>query len=159
MKKKTLGFDAVIGLFLICVFAAAMLIALASGAKIYESISDVMEEQYTSRTALDYVAAKVHACDADGGVEIGRIGGEEALLLHETYGAIRCTTYIYCYDGYICELFAIDGEDFEPTAGLHVLNAQALHFSLADRLLRIECRTAGGEGVQYVAIQSEGGTA
>ena len=47
MKKKTLGFDAVIGLFLICVFAAAMLIALASGAKIYESISDVMEEQYT----------------------------------------------------------------------------------------------------------------
>jgi hypothetical protein len=156
MKKRAFGFDSVAGIFLICIFAVTILLTLRSGAGVYKKISEILEEQYTSRTVLGYVTAKIHACDESGGVELGDIDGVPAICLKETYDEESYVTYIYAYDGYVMELFCSEGEKLSADAGIEILPVEELEFSKNENLVKIDCTTSQGTRTQYVALASEG---
>lgn len=156
MKKTNYGLDVLAGLLLLCVFAAGLFFALASGARIYKDVSRVMEEQYTARTALGYVTTKLHQSDAAGAVSLGTLDGTPALLIRETMDGADYLTYIYCSDGYIMELFCPAAAQLTPADGLPVVPAEALTFSQEDGLIRIDCVTDAGSETAWASLVSGG---
>ncbi|MEG1633760.1 MAG: DUF4860 domain-containing protein [Oscillospiraceae bacterium] len=154
MKKKNYGFDVMGGLLLICAFAACLFFTLAAGAGIYKDVSAVMDEQYGARTAMGYVTAKLHQADALGRAELSELDGVPALLIREELDGVAYTTFIYCCDGYISELFCPATEKLAPSDGLPVIPAEELKFSANGSLLRIDCTTAAGTDSAYVGLVS-----
>jgi hypothetical protein len=157
--KKNFGFDAVAGLFLVCLFSASLFFALAAGARVYKSVSGVMAEQYTARTAIGYVTAKLHQSDETGAVALGTLDGVPALIIGTDCDGVAYKTYVYCWDGYITELFCPASESLHPSDGLPVVAARALDFTRQGNLIRIDCVTDGGSETAYVSLVSGGGSA
>jgi hypothetical protein len=157
MKNRHFGFDIIIGLFLICVFAVCQFYVLAAGAGIYKDVSAVMEEQYGERNALGYISTKLHQSDAKGMVSLGRLGDVEAIIIREEMDCFAYNTFIYCHEGYICELFCPATERLTPSDGLLVIAAEELGFSLDGGLLRVDCKTTAGDDTIYIALRSLGG--
>lgn len=154
--KKNCGFDVIAGLFLVCLFSASLFFALAAGARVYKSVSGVMAEQYTARTAIGYVTAKLHQSDKADGVALGTLDGVPALIISEAYDGVAYDTYVYCWDGYITELFCPASESLLPSDGLPVVACCDLDFSRQGNLIRIDCVTDGGAETAYVSLVSGG---
>lgn len=152
--KKSAGYDVILGLALVCVFAACLLLALTAGAGIYKDVSAVMDEQFTSRTALGYVTAKLHQSDVSGAVSITRLDGVEALHISEEIDGAEYSTYVYCWDGSIMELFCPAGESLLPSDGERVADALELDFTAQGDMLRIDCVTSAGAESAWVGLVS-----
>ncbi len=111
-KQKEHVIDIVFSLSLLCVFAVCGLLVIFIGVSVYESTATNMEEAFSDRTAMSYVAKQVRQNDRIDGVDIGQVEGVTALVLKEEVGEEIFCTYIYYYDGYLREIYA--KESFEP---------------------------------------------
>ncbi len=141
-KTGTTGrmLNTVFVLLLFCAFAGAMLTALLSGAGVYRSVNETMESQYTERTALAYLEAKLHHYDTADAVKLEPFADAAALALYEELDGVLYKTLIYHHDGYIKELFFEHGLFFRPEDGQKVLVAKDLQLSwAASNLLRLIC--------------------
>jgi hypothetical protein len=154
MEKKSFDPGVFGGLILVCIFVLCMFLTLAAGALIYEDISGVMEEQYTVRTAVSYLATRARQGNAAGEISTGNFDGESALVLTENGDDGTYVTYIYCWNGYIRELYCPEGEELLVTDGETVIAADDVNFTVDDGLLKIECTTNGKTAVQYIGIAS-----
>ena len=143
------------GLLLVATFAAAMLLTLSSGARIYRQIDAAAEAQYGERTALSYIAAKLRANDVVGGAELGSIGECQALILNRTVGGESYRTYIYCFDGSLRELLCPAEEQRGPAEGEAILSLDSLSFTFSDGLMTAECGLDGRSARISVFIRSE----
>ena len=117
---------------LFCVFAVCASLLIALGANIYKSTIDSMEDHYTLPTALSFVTEKVHQHDTSDSVSIVTYGDGSALLLKEEYGSATYYDYIYCYDGYLRELFVADGVNLSPDAGEKLMAVSSWDIDMAD---------------------------
>lgn len=143
--------DTVFTLILFGVFAVSVLLVLLAGAGAYQDIAERMERQYEERTCLSYLDAKVRHYDQNGQIAVETLDGCEALALYEEIEGVRYKTLIYCYDGYVRELFYEEGLQFHPADGQMIIAARDLDVELmVDNLLRLTCRTA--EGVQETVL-------
>lgn len=154
MKKSYPGFETGVGLLLICVFATLIFLTLTSGAAVYRDVDAVMEEHYTSRTAISYLAMKARQGDTDGFVSTGSFGDSEALIIREAGYGQDYITYIYCWNGFLTELYCAADEELQPSDGMPLISAESLDFELNDGLLRMECVTDGGTYIRYVSLSS-----
>ena len=136
-------------LLLFCVFTAAVLVTLLVGANAYRSISDHMQQQYTERTCLAYIEAKIHHYDKCGRVVLEPFGDEMALALYEDLEGTVYKTLIYHHDGMIKELVFEEGLQHAPAAGQAIIKAQALRLYWAAENLLSMSYTAD-DGVQTV---------
>ena len=149
--------DTVFTLILFGVFAVSVLLVLLAGAGVYQDIAARMERQYEERTCLSYLDAKVRHYDAAGQVVVEMLDECQALALYEEIEGVRYKTLIYCYDGYVRELFFEDGLAFQAEDGQRVLLAQDLSFRWAQtNLLQIVCTTAGGEEAELMVYLHSG---
>lgn len=122
-KRKT---DALVVLLLFGVFAVCVLSVLLTGADAYQRLSERDRLSYDQRTVTQYLSTRVRQADRLGGVEAGSFGSCSALVLQEEYDGVVYETWVYCYDGYIRELFAEEGSNFLPEDGEKILPAQDL---------------------------------
>lgn len=113
-----------------------------------------MEEQYTSRTAMSYLSMKVRQGDVGGAISTGVFGDSDALIIHEEGYDQDYVTYVYCWNGYLTELFCAASETLQPSDGTPVIAALSLRLGVSDGLLRMECETDGGAEVRYAAVSS-----
>ncbi len=143
-------------LLLFCAFTACLLLVLASGAGAYRDIKQVGEERFSENTCVRYIATKVRHYDSTGDVSIGCVGDVQALQLREMIDGEPYVTSLYCYDGYVMELFASEGLDFLPEDGTPVLEVQSLDFALTPGgLLQVSCRgTSGGAASVELSLRS-----
>ena len=123
-------------LVLFCVFAICILSVLLTGAEAYGRLVDSQHASYEKRTVPQYIATKIRQTDVSGAVSIGDFGGVEALELVELPEK-EYVTRIYCYDGYLRELFSTVTGNFEPEAGEKILEAQQVDFVLDDNCLSV----------------------
>lgn len=128
--------DGVFVLLCFCVFAACVLMVLLTGAKSYRGLVRRDDASYAKTIPARYVAARVrHADDADS-VFVGNFSGEKTdetgstLFLAETEDGQTYYTRIYCYKGYVRELYAAASGSFHPGDGDTVLKAKKLRFQL-----------------------------
>lgn len=138
-------------LLLFCVFALAVLMTLLSGAGAYQSLNENMEQQYTERTGLAYLEAKLRHYDENGAVQLESFADTTALALYEQVDGTQYKTLIYHHDGYIRELFFEDGLQFHPEDGQCVLEAQQITFQWKrQNLLQVACVAADGSAAELL---------
>lgn len=122
MKHNT--FLATLALF--TVFAIAVLLVLLGGAGAYARLSENSRAGYDSRTAMQYVTTKIHQAPTTAAVSIARFGDSDALVITEKLPDADYSTRIYCYDGWLMELFAVAGDGFAPEDGERLLPMDSL---------------------------------
>lgn len=121
--------------FLLGVFAVCLLFSLLGGAGIYRRLTERDQIAHNSRTGIQYLATKVQ--QAPAAVQLTAFGDGDALVVEETIDGVRYLTRIYCYDGYLMELFSAAEGDFSPQDGEKLLEADSLQLTKEGRLLTV----------------------
>lgn len=138
MKEKSSRMTDVLGLLCLTVFALCVLLVLLTGADVYRKLADRSEDSYARRTALQYLTTRVRQAET---VEVGELEGCQALILGETVDGETYTTWVYCYDGWLRQLYAVPGAKLPPRAGDALLEAEALSVKREDSLLTVTLGT------------------
>lgn len=137
--------DNLLVLLLFGVFAICILSVLLTGADAYQRISDRDQLSYDQRTAAQYLTTRVRQADRLGDVAICRFEGQDALAFTEVIEGDTYETLVYCYDGYLRELFVAAGGHFMPEDGEKVLAAQELSIQRDGQLLGVKLTSPSGE--------------
>lgn len=147
MKNKNykLQIEGLLVLVLFGIFAICILAVLLTGAGAYRRLVERQQDAYAERTVPQYIATKVRQADTTNAVSVGSFGGVEALELKEVWGEEEYLTRIYCYDGFLRELFSESAGEFEPEDGECILEAEQVDFSLEGAVLQITVTTTDGE--------------
>lgn len=134
-----------IGLF--CVFAAAAFILVLIGIQAYQSTVEHMQDTFSTRTAVSYVAEKLRQHDVSGSVELGQVEDYPALVLYDELGESTYCTYIYSDGQQLYELTVGDGVDVTASMGEKIMEVK--DFTIAD---------TGGGFYEFSASDSDGRT-
>ena len=152
--------DTIFVLMLFCVFAISVLFVLLSGAGVYRDTAEIINDRYEKRVCVSYLTSKLRHYDTEDGISVGKIGDTEALVLTENFLGEEYVTYIYFYNGYICELYTGARGDIKESMGEKIIPASGLAFSVNARLVSVELQYSdGSENVIYTYINSAGGIA
>jgi hypothetical protein len=117
------------GVFLLgAVFLFLSIGLVMMGGSLYRHIMEVSNENDEARTTFSYIANQVHRADSSGGVSVGELGGQQALMLEQNFGGWEFVTYLYYYDGALRELFVEKGTELEKDAGLAIVWLNDLGF-------------------------------
>ena len=145
----------VIGLCAIFLFFAAGSALLSSG--VYRSVEDSAGKHSAGRVALSYLGSQLRAGDAEGTIYVTAFGDGDALVIRD--GAYE--TVLYCYDGYLMELYTERDEDVRPDWGTEIVEAQSLSVRKHGQLLQLSVVISTGEevsGAYYLHSEIRGGT-
>lgn len=137
--------DGLLALLLFGVFAASILSVLLTGAQVYQRLTRRDQSAYDQRTCVQYLATKVRQAAVGGRVTVEPFGGVDALVIREEIGGEDYLTRIYCYEGWLWELFTAEGDGFLPEDGEKLLSAQDLTLELSGGLLRAQLTDSGGQ--------------
>lgn len=137
MKRRTIQhhMDGLAALLLFGVFAVCVLLVLITGADAYRRLTDRDQDSYLRRTGVQYIAAHVRHADSLDVVRVEPFDGVDALVLADEGG--EYLTRVYCYDGWLMELYCAEGANLGPQDGEKVLKASGLELSRKDNLLEI----------------------
>ena len=144
MKKNAIthNLDGLAALLLFAVFAASVMAVLLPGAKAYRGVTRRDQEAYNALTAVQYVAQRVRQADSLYGITLEDFEGVECLVLGQGEPYI---TRLYCYEGWLMELYCLAGESFSPEDGERIIEAQELKLSLDQGMLGVQVLTAQEE--------------
>ena len=146
MKEKKSKITSLIVLMVFCVFAVCILSVVLAGANVYERLVEKGQYRYEQRTAAQYITTRLRQADLSESVRIEDFEGKSALVLQEEIEGELYETYIYCYKGYIRELFITIGGKFVPEDGEKVLETEMLQFELNRSVLTVQF--AFGDGTK-----------
>lgn len=132
-------------LLVFVLFALCLLLVLLTGARVYRGLVARGEESFARRTAVQYIATRVRQAET---VAVEDFGGCQTLVLGETVEGEAYLTRVYCYEGWLMELFCAQGSDLSPEDGERVLEAADAGFTWEGDLLRV--RTGGQELYLYL---------
>lgn len=160
--------DGLFVLLLFAIFACSILMVLLGGANSYQRLADRDADSYTTRTCLQYIAAKLRHGDQVGAIKVSsfsdanRVDADEisTLYIYNRIDGEDYATRIYWYDGAVRELFASAEGEFMPEDGNLVLETAGLSFSWDSGLLKVT--TLNEEGLEHsllLGLHSEGRTA
>lgn len=146
-RQKTFGhgLSGLFALLLFGVFAVSILTVLLTGSKAYRSVVDRDRNAYERRTAAQYISTKVRQSNDGDSVSVADFDGVRAITLTDRYGSYVFVTRVYCYDGWICELFTETEEGFSPEDGEKIIEADALDASVNGGILTVEVTERGGQ--------------
>lgn len=120
----------VFGIFALCVAAV-----LLTGAGAYKKLTERGTDSYDKRVAVRYLTTRFHQAP---NVQVEDFSGLQAMTVREEIGGRVYVTRVYCYDGYIRELFAAESTQVHPGDGEILLAADDLDFSVDDGILTVE---------------------
>lgn len=127
-----------IALFFVFTLSALMVMLLA--ARIYQSSVENSSRNDTARTALSYIAEKMHQSDMNGSISLGFFDGCNAMILKQDYNGDTYTTYIYAHDGALKELFIKDGANADASNGKKILDIESFSMTqVNENLFRFDC--------------------
>ena len=143
-------------LLLFGVFAVCILVVLLSGTSVYDRLTRRDEAVFDSRSAVQYLATRVHQAENADAVSL-RIGedGGAVLCIRQAYGDEMYETLLYCREGWLFELFEESGADVDTFAGEKILPVESLAGSYDNGLLTLSIKDVNGE--QQVVLLLRGG--
>ncbi|WP_352399062.1 DUF4860 domain-containing protein [Anaerotignum sp.] len=154
MKKNTRFLETIPSLMLFFLFLACLLATLLAGAKVYQGVSSVLDEQYSTTTCINYLTAKVRHYDQQGDIEPRKIGDTNALALYESYDGQEFVTYIYAFDGYLMELFCSAEGEFLPEDGQQIMLIDSLEVTMENGMVSIYCKRLEEDAFTVLALHS-----
>ena len=143
MKKRVTQhhMSGLLMLLLFGVFAVCVLTVLLTGARAYRGLTRRDQAAFNRRTCVQYIATRVRQGDIDGGVTVEPLGDTPALAIAQD----GFVTWVYCYNGYLMELYTFADADLAPADGDRIMPLESLELSLEDGLLSAEIGVGGGE--------------
>lgn len=159
-KQNSRVWSTVAAMAMLAIFAVSILWALLSGAGVYSRLTKSSRISYDSRTCLQYIATKIRQAPTPDAVSVSSFGDADALCIAQSIDGAAYITRIYCYDGYLRELFTIDEDGFSPEDGEKLLPAQALQIIRKDTLIVLTLEDT--QQVQHqlkLAMRTGGGSA
>lgn len=158
MKKNHLS--SVLVLLVFAVFVVSILMVLLTGADVVQKLNERDRRSYDQRTIIQYITTRMRQGDERGMVEVRQMEGKSVLALGEEIEGIRYETLVYCWDGYLCELFVEAGLDMGLEFGEWILPMQELSFADEGACIRAELTMSDGrEQSVILALRSERGNA
>ena len=152
--------DNLLVLLLFGIFAICILAVLLTGADIYQRLSARDQDSYDQRTAAQYLTTRIRQADQIDSVSVRDFKGQDALVFTQSIEGSTYETLVYCYDGYLRELFTVADGDFLPEDGEKVLEAQQLSVSLDGQIVHVELTGTAGEKQELTLyLRSGRGTA
>ena len=122
--------DGLIALLLFGVFAACILSVLLTGSEAYRRLTERDRSSFATRTCLEYVATKVRQAGSAESISVDSFDGTDADIGGRSY-----VTRVYCYDGWLREIFAAASTECSASDGEKIIRADSLDFSLDGGLL------------------------
>ena len=129
---------------LLGVFAVFSTMLVLLSAQLYRTTVDQTRLHNDRRVLGSYLMNIVRGNDAADAVYVARMGETDALCFALEAEDGCYVTYVYCWDGMLCELFAEAGEEFVPEYGETICPAQAFYPSLDGQMLTMRLRNGKG---------------
>lgn len=152
--RNTHPAETLAALLTLTLLALCLLAVLLAGAGTCRRLTERGRASGDSRTAAQYLATRVRQADAAGTVSLEPFGTGNALVLEEA----GCRTWVYCYDGWLRELFTAEDAAVAPEDGERLLEAESLTFSWQEGCLTADI-TAGGTPETVILGLRSGGEA
>lgn len=150
----------ILTLVLFALLAVCTLLVLLTGTGAYKRLTKRGQEAYERRTVPLYIATKVRQADCEGAVSLEEQNGIDVLLLKEQIDGTGYVTRIYCYEGFVRELFSAETVAFDPGAGERIAEAETVTFSMEDGCLYVTVmQTDGTATEQMLTLRCERGEA
>ena len=143
--------DVLFVITLFFVFALSALTLVILGANVYKRTVDHMDTSFNSRTSYAYVTQKLRQNDEAGTITVSTLDDTDAVVMTETVNDTIYNTYLYEYDGYLCELLARADMDMSPNDGTKIIALDSFSIEkLNDSLYSFEICPAGGDEFQIM---------
>ena len=137
-------------LLVFAVFMVSVLFVLLTGADVVQTLTQRDQDSFDRRTAAQYVTTRVRQADSSGMVAVREFGDGNALVLSEEIQGAVFETTVYCYDGYLRELFVEEGLWMDPEFGEKILPMQSFHVEDCGTHLQAELTLPNEESVSVV---------
>ena len=135
------------------VFAICVVSVLLYGAKAYKNLTDTDSSNYSYRTCSQFINTKLRRSVAGANVSVEQFGDGDCIVLHETIEGREYITRLYCYDGWLCEMFVsklADSTGFLPGDGEKVLEAESLTAGIDGGLLNVSVKDSEDHNIDIV---------
>lgn len=106
---------------LFCVFAVSALMLVIIGADVYKKTVQSMDSNFSQRTSYSYITEKLRQNDTTGAVSITSFGDSDAICITETYNDTDYLTYLYLYEGSLCEINTRGDITTDPATGTIII--------------------------------------
>ncbi len=127
-KMRSVPVLALCAIFLFLAVGAALL-----STSVYRSVEAAAGAHSQERVTVSYLLGRLRGGDVAGTMRVEPFGDGDALILAD--GAYE--TRLYCYEGYLRELYLETGLNLGPEAGEALVEVQSLTVSLEGELLRL----------------------
>jgi len=143
-------------LVLFALFAVCILSVLMAGANVYQRTVRRDDSSYTQRTAAQYISTKVRQAGSPEEVSAEEFFHLPTLTLRQDLGGIDLLTRVYCYEGWLRELYYLDGSPLAPEDGEKILPLKELSVALEGGALQVVLVHEDG-GRQQLTLSLRGG--
>ena len=148
MKKNSFKKSKMSGLatlLMFGIFAVCIMSVLLTGAGAYKRLTQRDQESFAARTCSQYITTKVRQASSPQAVSVEPFEGCDCLVMSENIEGSVYLTRVYCYDGWLRELFTAEDGEFLPEDGEKVVEAKAMSVSaMSDNLLYFSVTDASG---------------
>lgn len=141
-------------ILLLCVFFAALLLALIAGVAVYKSTSDTQNRVNAQRESLGLITNVVRANDSTGAIATGEGPEGKSLVIVESLDSGTYETRLYAYEGRILQEYSLASSPYTPEKASVVAESNTFSFNYANGLLAVTT----DQGTAEVALRyTQGG--
>ena len=138
--------DTVFALVLLTLFTILAIFLVLIGGNAYRSTVARMERNNQLRTTVSYIANKIRASGKEA--ELKTVDGVPTLVLKEHSSDITYVTYIYDYNGSLCEFYGAETDPFSPDDGEALTRSAGVTFAERNGVLTIRAEQSEGNPVE-----------
>ncbi|MBR0417389.1 MAG: DUF4860 domain-containing protein [Firmicutes bacterium] len=149
MNSRGHKFDILAVLLILCVFSAAILSLLLSGAGTYKNITEKDRASQQEQILELFISNKVFQAENRDSVRLTEEGGVSILAVDSIENGEPHVTRVWCYGGWIRELYSDAGYNFTPDDGEKIAKAEELSFTEDGGLLKVRIVSSGKEDIRY----------
>lgn len=149
MKKSKM--TGVLVLLIFAIFMVSVLLVLLSGADIVQHLTQRNQRTYHYRTTVQYITTRIRQADCEDAVTVDNSGEISTLILMTTIDDRPYQTRIYCYNGYLREIFCEVGTTIDPEFGEEILPMREFRVTCEDSIVRAELSMPDG-GLEQLTL-------
>ena len=155
-KNKPKRINSLMALMIFGAFAVCIFIVVISGADLYKKLINKDSDSFNMRTVGQYITTRIHQADLYDDIGVEDFCGTDAVVIKEEIDGEVYKTRLYCYDGYLMELFGMDDIMLMPEDGEIVMEVDDISFSLEDGILKADISVKEGEAQQVCVFIRSG---
>ncbi|MDR1815335.1 MAG: DUF4860 domain-containing protein [Clostridiales Family XIII bacterium] len=139
------SFNLVFTILLLGIFALAAIFVAVLGAKVYANSAEKLQDNFDTRTSLVYLTEKVRTAGG-GSVEVIALDGtgDTALVIPQEIDGTVYESWIYIYEGELCESVIAQGSQMLPAAGQKIMPLKSFMAAADEDGVTILVETASG---------------